>query len=186
MPISANPRSRRPRRLIARTTAPVINDPRAVMKTGRIDNAARLGALPGVVTPKTMAIKREVLAGPGGVAAVADLGFAFPLLLRSPGYHTGRNFISCRERVRIIRGGGRSSRRRTAGHRISRCPWPRRQRAEISRDDDRRPDLSVASGDIAKLEGALFHLRHGRQAGPSVGGGDFPRRYARPRLATRR
>ena len=79
--------------LIARTTAPVINDPRAVMKTGRIDNAARLGALPGVVTPKTIALKREVLAGPSGVAAVADLGFGFPLLLRSPGYHTGRNFV---------------------------------------------------------------------------------------------
>lgn len=79
--------------LIARTTAPVINDPRAVMKTGRIDNAARLGALPGVVTPKTMALERELLAGPGGVAAVADLGFGFPLLLRSPGYHTGRNFV---------------------------------------------------------------------------------------------
>jgi tetratricopeptide (TPR) repeat protein/glutathione synthase/RimK-type ligase-like ATP-grasp enzyme len=79
--------------LIARTTAPVINDPRAVMKTGRIDNAVRLGALPGVVTPKTIALKREALADPGGVAAVADLGFGFPLLLRSPGYHTGRNFV---------------------------------------------------------------------------------------------
>jgi tetratricopeptide (TPR) repeat protein len=79
--------------LVARTTAPLINDPRAVMKTGRIDNASRLGALRGVVTPKTSAVKREVLAGPGGVAAVTSLGFDFPLLLRSPGYHTGRNFI---------------------------------------------------------------------------------------------
>ena len=80
-------------RLIGRTTAPVINDPRAVMKTGRIDNARRLGALPGVVTPRTIAVARDLLAGPDGAAAVAKLGFAFPLLLRSPGYHTGRNFI---------------------------------------------------------------------------------------------
>jgi glutathione synthase/RimK-type ligase-like ATP-grasp enzyme len=79
--------------LIDRTTAPVINDPLAVMKTGRIDNALRLRALPGVVTPKTIAVARNLLVGPGGVAAVAELGFAFPLLLRSPGYHTGRNFI---------------------------------------------------------------------------------------------
>jgi len=80
-------------RLIDRTTAPVINDPRAVMKTGRIDNARLLGRLPGVVTPKTVAIARDRLAGPDGVSALAGLGFSFPLLLRSPGYHTGRNFV---------------------------------------------------------------------------------------------
>jgi glutathione synthase/RimK-type ligase-like ATP-grasp enzyme len=80
-------------RLIARTSAPVINDPRAVMKTGRISNALRLRALRGVVTPRTLTLPRDVLAGPDGVAAVEACGLAFPLLLRSPGYHTGRNFI---------------------------------------------------------------------------------------------
>jgi glutathione synthase/RimK-type ligase-like ATP-grasp enzyme len=79
--------------LVARTTAPVINDPRAVMKTGRIDNAARLAALPGVVTPKTIAVDRAMLVAPGGANAIAALGYVFPLLLRSPGYHTGRNFL---------------------------------------------------------------------------------------------
>ena len=79
--------------LVARTAAPVINDPRAVMKTGRIGNSLRLGALRGVVTPRTTAVRRELLAGPGGVTAVANFGFGFPLLLRSPGYHTGRNFV---------------------------------------------------------------------------------------------
>jgi len=64
-----------------------------VMKTGRIDNSRRLGAVPGVIAPRTIAVAREILAGPNGVAAVAKYGFAFPLLLRSPGYHTGRNFI---------------------------------------------------------------------------------------------
>jgi glutathione synthase/RimK-type ligase-like ATP-grasp enzyme/Flp pilus assembly protein TadD len=78
--------------LIGRTTAPVINDPRAVMKTGRIDNAIRLGDVPGVAAPRTIAIAREILAGPDGARAVAARGFTFPLLLRSPGYHTGRNF----------------------------------------------------------------------------------------------
>jgi glutathione synthase/RimK-type ligase-like ATP-grasp enzyme len=79
-------------RLIGRTTAPVINDPREVMKTGRIDNAIRLGDVPGVATPRTIAIARAVLAGPDGASSVAARGFTFPLLLRSPGYHTGRNF----------------------------------------------------------------------------------------------
>lgn len=78
--------------LIGRATAPVINDPRAVMKTGRIDNAIRLGDVPGVATPRTIAMAREILAGPDGARAVAARGFVFPLLLRSPGYHTGRNF----------------------------------------------------------------------------------------------
>jgi Tetratricopeptide repeat len=79
--------------LMGRSTKPVINDPRAVMKTGRISNAERLAALPGVVTPKTLAIARDILAGPDGAASIADRGLTFPLLLRSPGYHTGRNFI---------------------------------------------------------------------------------------------
>ena len=80
-------------RLIARTAAPVINDPKAVMKTGRIGNARRLRAIPGVVTPRTVTMARPVLAGPGGAAALAKQQFTFPLLLRSPGYHTGRNFV---------------------------------------------------------------------------------------------
>ncbi len=79
--------------LIARTSAPVINDPAAVMKTGRIDNARRLGKLPGVITPRTVAMARGILASPDGAAALANRQFSFPLLLRSPGYHTGRNFI---------------------------------------------------------------------------------------------
>jgi Flp pilus assembly protein TadD len=80
-------------RLMARATVPVINDPRAVMKTGRIDNAVRLRGVPGVVTARTTAMPRALLAGSDGVAALARHGHVFPLLLRSPGYHTGRNFI---------------------------------------------------------------------------------------------
>ena len=63
------------------------------MTTGRIDNAARLAALPGVVTPRTACRARDILAGLEAHRWLADNGFAFPLLLRSPGYHTGRNFV---------------------------------------------------------------------------------------------
>ena len=80
-------------RLTASSRAPVINDPRAVMNTGRIDNAARLSALPGVITPKTLSVARATIAGMQGASWLADHGFTFPLLLRSPGYHTGRNFV---------------------------------------------------------------------------------------------
>ena len=79
-------------RLVSRTAAPVINDPRAVMKTGRIENAIRLGDVPGLASPRTIAVARNLLVGPGGAGAVAARGFVFPLLLRSAGYHTGRNF----------------------------------------------------------------------------------------------
>jgi glutathione synthase/RimK-type ligase-like ATP-grasp enzyme len=46
-----------------------------------------------VRTARTMAIARDILAGRDGAHALAAHGFAFPLLLRSPGYHTGRNFV---------------------------------------------------------------------------------------------
>jgi hypothetical protein len=80
-------------RLTAQSTAPVINDPRAVMTTGRIDNAAQLAGLPGVITAKTLGVAHAILAGQEAVSWLADHGFTFPLLLRSPGYHTGRNFV---------------------------------------------------------------------------------------------
>jgi glutathione synthase/RimK-type ligase-like ATP-grasp enzyme len=84
-------------RIAADRKVPVINDPHAVMKTGRIDNAERLGAIPGVATARTAAVARDVLAGPDGTYWLAKNGFTFPLLVRSPGYHTGRNFILAAE-----------------------------------------------------------------------------------------
>jgi Flp pilus assembly protein TadD/glutathione synthase/RimK-type ligase-like ATP-grasp enzyme len=81
-------------RLMARTNAPVLNDPCAVMRTGRIANARRLGGLPGVVTALTLPMRRDGLASADGPAMIAKAGFGFPLLLRSPGYHTGRNFLA--------------------------------------------------------------------------------------------
>ena len=88
-------------RLIERSSAPVINDPRAVRKSGRISNAQRLAALPGVITPKTLSVARDTLAGPDGATWIADHQFTFPLLLRSPGYHTGRNFILVEKEVEL-------------------------------------------------------------------------------------
>jgi len=80
-------------RLMTRSKAPVINDPNAVLQTGRIDQARRLDAISGVVAARTAALPRDVLAGADGAALLAREGFLFPLLLRSPGYHTGRHFV---------------------------------------------------------------------------------------------
>jgi glutathione synthase/RimK-type ligase-like ATP-grasp enzyme len=79
--------------IVAGAKVPVINDPGAVMMTGRIGNAERLRGIEGVRTAHTKAIAREVLAGADGPPLLSEQGFAFPLLLRSPGYHTGRNFV---------------------------------------------------------------------------------------------
>jgi glutathione synthase/RimK-type ligase-like ATP-grasp enzyme len=63
------------------------------MQTGRLSNARRLRHLPGVITPRIRRLARDQLEGPRGAAWLAQHRFSFPLLLRSPGYHTGRNFV---------------------------------------------------------------------------------------------
>ena len=79
--------------LLAQTSRPVLNRPEQVVPTGRADNARLLGQLEDVVTPKIVAMPRDVLAGPEGVARLEREGFAFPILLRSPGFHEGSHFV---------------------------------------------------------------------------------------------
>jgi Tetratricopeptide repeat len=78
--------------VLGRTDRPVINDPRAVLKTGRASNVERLRGLPNVVAPRMATVPRHVLAGSEAAAAVVSKGFAFPFLVRAPGFHTGRYF----------------------------------------------------------------------------------------------
>ncbi len=72
--------------LLARTDAPVVNPPARIRPTTRVGNAA-LGRLEGVTTPRIATLPRAVLT-PG----LPD-GFSYPVLVRSPGYHTGQNFL---------------------------------------------------------------------------------------------
>ncbi|MGH6829319.1 MAG: hypothetical protein ACREFW_10465 [Rhizomicrobium sp.] len=69
--------------VLSQTTAPVINAPSRVLKTGRLENAARLGALPDVRAPCIREMQRI------DIAKQAE----FPILLRTPGYHTGQHFL---------------------------------------------------------------------------------------------
>ena len=78
--------------LVALTAAPVINLPSAVLATGRADHA-RLSRLPGVVLPLTATVPRGLLSSPEAAASLVRHGFCFPLLVRTPGFHTGRHFV---------------------------------------------------------------------------------------------
>lgn len=80
-------------RLAKMTSAPMINDPSSVIRTGRASNAQRLRALPGVVAPRTAVIPRTILTGTNAAATLSVHDFVFPLLLRSPGFHTGNHFV---------------------------------------------------------------------------------------------
>lgn len=91
------PALRRAARILRTAGVPVVNRPEAVLRTGRLENARRLGRLDGVVTPAMARLERPVLLGPDGPASVAAAGLRFPLLLRAPGFHTGQHFVSVPE-----------------------------------------------------------------------------------------
>jgi tetratricopeptide repeat protein len=91
--------------VLLRTSRPVINHPRHAQQTGRAANVERLRGLPDVTTPRMVRLPRQLLAGPGGAEAVAGNGFAFPLLARAPGFHTGYHFTrveTARELARAV------------------------------------------------------------------------------------
>jgi hypothetical protein len=79
--------------LTAQSTARVINDPARVLATGRAATAERLGAIPGVVVARTEMLARSAITADG----LHSAGWTFPLLVRAPGYQSGRFF----ERVEV-------------------------------------------------------------------------------------
>ena len=72
--------------LLASESAPVLNPPDKVRPTGRLTMSARLAAIEGLKTARMARVSRAALQG--GLPGV----FGFPVLLRSPGYHTGEHF----------------------------------------------------------------------------------------------
>ncbi|MGH7330705.1 MAG: ATP-grasp domain-containing protein, partial [Polyangiaceae bacterium] len=74
------------------STAPVINPPQAILPTGRLENARRLGRLEGVVAPRMELLNRPELEKEGATG-IAARGFRFPVLLRLTRQHTGRHFV---------------------------------------------------------------------------------------------
>jgi tetratricopeptide (TPR) repeat protein len=84
---------RRARELVSRTRAPVLNAPERVLMTGRAQNAQRLGQLRDVIAPLMRRLTRAALAHAGDLR--------FPLLLRSPGFHTGQHFLRVESRQHL-------------------------------------------------------------------------------------
>jgi hypothetical protein len=79
--------------IVARTSRPVINDPRAVARTGRLANVDRLRGIPNLIVPRMVRLPRAQLTGQGAAEIVAAHGLHFPVLARAPGFHTGRHFV---------------------------------------------------------------------------------------------
>jgi hypothetical protein len=69
--------------LVASSTAPVINRPARVRRTGRGDLARLCDGIDGLVAPPIRRMSR--------VSLLAAEDLVFPLLLRAPGFHTGRH-----------------------------------------------------------------------------------------------
>jgi glutathione synthase/RimK-type ligase-like ATP-grasp enzyme len=80
--------------LLERSSAPVVNPPALVRKTSRNDNALRLASIAGVIAPAISTRPRATI--------VSDDTLDFPLLLRTPGYHTGRHFTYVADRDALI------------------------------------------------------------------------------------
>jgi glutathione synthase/RimK-type ligase-like ATP-grasp enzyme len=84
----ARPSLERAVAIAAESQAAVINDPAAVLHTGRVETMRRLRGIAGVRVPRTESIAREELT----FDALIQRGFTFPLLVRSPGHHAGDYF----------------------------------------------------------------------------------------------
>jgi hypothetical protein len=79
--------------ILANNSKPVLNHPSLVKNTGRLQNSLHLSGVPGVITPTTLMLTRAVLQANNIEDMLAAQGISFPLLLRSPGFHTGQFFL---------------------------------------------------------------------------------------------
>ncbi len=79
-------------RIVARLTTPIVNLPARVRATTRVEVARRIADIPGVIVPPIASVPRAELLAHDAAQRLAERGFTFPLLLRSPGYHTGEHF----------------------------------------------------------------------------------------------
>src|ERR1700677_2111321 len=78
---------------VEKNPAGLFNHPLKFKTTGRVDNSRLLGELEGVVTPRIAMFLREVLESGNAPTALAEQGFHFPLLVRTPGFHEGSHFV---------------------------------------------------------------------------------------------
>ena len=80
-------------RLVEKSKAPILNRPQAVLQTGRLMNAKRLGRLSGVVAPRIALVSKDEVDSGNAWERLDNKGLAYPLLLRPPGFHGGNYFV---------------------------------------------------------------------------------------------
>ena len=109
---------------------------------------------------------------------MANRQFTFPLLLRSPGYHTGRNFILVETAAELstAAAGLPGDDLLVIEYLDARGRDGNARKYRVMMIGGRIYPLHLAISQ--QMEGALFHFRYGRAAGPSAGGSEIPRRYA--------
>ncbi len=81
------------RAILARTSAPVVNDPRRVAATTREANAAAFAAVANVRAPLTAVFARAALGRATAAESLMGFGFRFPIIVRAPGYHSGEHCV---------------------------------------------------------------------------------------------
>jgi glutathione synthase/RimK-type ligase-like ATP-grasp enzyme len=79
--------------LLRASNVPVINPPAKVRETGRAVLARRCAGIEGLAVPQVAMVSRAAMR--------AENDFCFPLLLRSPGFHTGQHFVRVENRAEV-------------------------------------------------------------------------------------
>jgi len=87
--------------ILTQSTARLLNPPAKIRPTGRLENARHLGSLADVVAPRIARYDRATLAGGDAAARLAADGFGWPVLVRSPGYHTGQHFAMAHDAAEL-------------------------------------------------------------------------------------
>ena len=79
--------------IVERSTSPVINAPEKIRATGRADPGRLCAGIEGLVMPKIRLMQRAEIRSAEALH--------FPLLLRSPGFHTGQHFVLVEHRAAL-------------------------------------------------------------------------------------
>jgi tetratricopeptide (TPR) repeat protein len=127
--------------IVERTAAPVLNAPAHVRLTSRTEQAQRLAALAGVAVARVTSVSRDALLRDGAAASVERLGYTYPLLMRSPGFHNGRFFEFVRDPSEL--------------EALTRT-MPRDEVLLISYEDTRGADGMVRKFRVMTIGGALY------------------------------
>ena len=86
---------------LGRGEAAIVNHPAAVRATGRVDERAAPRGDPGRRDAAIVRVARKELIAADGAALLAALDFEWPVLLRSPGFHTGEHFTLVEHAARV-------------------------------------------------------------------------------------